>query len=390
MTIIDRLGVLSKDASSHIGVLTGLRGWAALWVYFYHLWVFAGPRPLIVEMGGVSLNLTPFMSVGGAGVSIFFVLSGFLLALPFAEWQLGQRARPALGRYLFRRVLRVFPAYYVQLAILLFLAYQANDPRAQDLAAIGGHLLMWFVPLPGGATPLNGVWWTLPIEFSFYLALPLLAWALSTSRWWMLCAGSLLLMIGWRHLVVVLLADAPIPERVVVSYQLPGSLDMFSIGMLAALVHVNRSRLPAWLLPSAGSCRLGVLGLILLIVDIYWLHYDGARYWADNPIFYLWTPTLSLAIAAVILSGIGGGRLVKALFANRAMVLVGLCSYSVYLWHIPLLNWITTTESYAAITGYRMPWLLMISLPATLGVGFLSYVLIERPFMHLRRSTRES
>ena len=56
---------------------------------------------------------------GFAGVDVFFVLSGFLLALPFARHALGAGPRPHLGRYFRRRLLRVFPAYYAQLAILL-------------------------------------------------------------------------------------------------------------------------------------------------------------------------------------------------------------------------------------------------------------------------------
>ena len=59
---------------------------------------------------GVPLDFTPLVSMGLAGVTIFFVLSGFLLAIPFAEWQSGLRQRPALDRYFLRRVMRVFPA----------------------------------------------------------------------------------------------------------------------------------------------------------------------------------------------------------------------------------------------------------------------------------------
>jgi len=110
MIIISRVAGLMREDARHYPALTGLRGWAALWVFLYHAWVFATPRQITVELGDFVLNLTPFLSIGGAGVSIFFVLSGFLLGLPFAEWQAGLRGRPALGRYLFRRVARVFPA----------------------------------------------------------------------------------------------------------------------------------------------------------------------------------------------------------------------------------------------------------------------------------------
>lgn len=65
--------------------LTGLRGYAALWVLIYHTWVVATPRLMSVEIGSYSIDLTPFFSCGWAGVDIFYTLSAFLLTLSFAE-----------------------------------------------------------------------------------------------------------------------------------------------------------------------------------------------------------------------------------------------------------------------------------------------------------------
>ena len=180
-----------QEDANHLRVLTGVRGWAALWVFMYHAWVYAKYPPLVVELFGLPVDLTPLFSMGGVGVTIFFVLSGFLLATPFAQWQAGQRERPRLGRYLFRRVMRVFPAYYVQLAILLLIAvWVPGQPGIDDWGALFRHLLMLFTPPPLGTLPINNVWWTLPIEFSFYLVLPLLALLLRPGRWWLLLAGS--------------------------------------------------------------------------------------------------------------------------------------------------------------------------------------------------------
>jgi peptidoglycan/LPS O-acetylase OafA/YrhL len=195
--------VALRDDSSHDAVVTGLRGGAALWVFLYHAWVCATPRRLTVSVVQIDLDFTPLLSAGFAGVSIFFVLSGYLLARPLAEWHAGLRNKPALGQYVFRRVMRVFPAYYAQLILLLWVNYRSGNPQHIDFAGLCRHLFMLFTPPPLGTQPLNGVWWTLPIEFSFYLVLPFLAFSLKFSRWWLILVGSLAIMMLWRHFVVV-------------------------------------------------------------------------------------------------------------------------------------------------------------------------------------------
>lgn len=378
-----------KEDASHLRVLTGVRGWAVLWVFMYHAWAYAQYPPLVVELFGLSVDLTPLFSMGGVGVTIFFVLSGFLLATPFAQWQAGQRERPRLGRYLFRRIMRVFPAYYVQLALLILLAYWTSGQLPiHDLGTLVRHLFMLFMPPPLGVEPINLVWWTLPIEFGFYLALPFLVFLLRPERGLWLLAGCLAAMYLWRHGVVLRLADAPLQMRVYATYQLPGSMDAFGMGMLAAMLNVHRPCLPGWLLPPAGGSRLGLLGLALVLVAIYWLPGKRAEYWTDSLIFYTWTPALSLGIAAVLLAGVSGSGMLQRVFGNRYMVFLGLISYSLYLWHLPVLSWLAAAAWYPGLTGGRLSWILALSLPPVLVIATLSYLCVERPFMRLRRNSR--
>lgn len=318
---------------------------------------------------------------------IFFVLSGFLLSLPFAEWQAGLRRRPALGKYFLHRIARVFPAYYAQLAILLAIAAITGGLSAvPDPAALLRHLGMLFVPPPVGTSPLNGVWWTLPVEFSFYLALPFLAFLLRPGRWWWLTLASLASMYLWRHAVVLRLADAPISERVITSWQLPGAFDMFGLGMLAAVLHVNRRRLPSWLSRALGHRALAASAVATLLVAAYWLAGDRQHFWADYPIFYLWTPAVGTATALLILTGVGGDRLANALFGNRPMVFLGLVSYSLYLWHLPIIDWLIALPGLQPLMGQGFTARLAVTLAATLAVATLSYVAVERPVMRWRAS----
>lgn len=380
------IGQALRDDSTHLRVLTGLRGWAAIWVFMYHAWAYAKHPPLVITLFGIPVDLTPIFSMGGVGVTIFFVLSGFLLSLPFAEWQAGLRGRPGIGNYLSRRVLRVFPAYYMQLVLLILIAsWSSGQLVIHDLATAFRYLFMLFMPPPIGMVPaINGVWWTLPIEFTFYLVLPFLAFMLRPKRALLLLLGCLVVMYLWRHGVVVRLADAPLQMRVQAAYQLPGSMDAFGIGMLAAVLHVNRIHLPTWLLPPEKKNALGLLGIALVFVAIYWLPGKRAEYWSDHLIFYAWTPLLSLGIAAVLLAGVGGSQVLQRVFGNRPMVFLGLISYSLYLWHLPVLDWLVASAWYPALAGSHLAWILAISLPLVLLISMLSYLYVERPFMQRR------
>lgn len=376
-----------REEADHLPALTGIRAWAALWVFLFHAWLISGPRRLNVSLVGIELDFTPFVSIGWAGVPIFFVLSGFLLGLPFAKWQAGLRTRPDFKRYVLRRIVRVFPAYYAQLFLLLVLAAWLPYPVA-DLDGVGlfKHLLMLFMPPPVGAEPMVKVWWTLTVEFSFYLILPWLALMLAPGRWaWLLifCIAS---MWAWRHGMVVWLADAPIDHRVVAASQLPGSLDTFGLGMLAAYAHIHRQHLPGALRSVLDSGAATVLALLIVVAAIYVMHMAYRQYWSDHLIFYVWTPVFGLAVATLILAAAGGCRLAAWLFANRMMTFVGVISYSLYLWHIPILTWFSLSGLFAAIPGYRFPWVLLMSLPLVLLTAALSYMFVERPFLRLHRT----
>ena len=366
-----------------IAALTGLRGFAALWVLLFHVWGAAGPRRMILDLGGLSLDFTPLFSIGWAGVQVFFVLSGFLLALPYIDWRAGRRAQPPVLPYLARRCVRVLPGYYLQLLILVLIAWQVEGHRViGDLGELVGYLAMAFLPEPLGVVMLNDVWWTLPIEFSFYLVLPLLA-VLLQRRWlWLLLGAAFAVMCAWRWLTIEVWAAASAPGgRFLLGYQLPGSLDSFALGMAAALLFRTpgaRGRLAGWRRELLAAAGLGLAAGLL-----YWMHFGYRAYWTPAAITFLWTPLFCVATAAVVLAAAGGSVILRGLLANRVMHYLGVISYGIYLWHNPILRWIKAAA--LPIEGYALPWLLALCVGAAVAAAALSWHLVERPLMLLVR-----
>ena len=175
--------------SNDFPALTGLRGVAAFWVLSYHAWIIAGPTEITVPFFDVGIiELHPLLSSGWAGVQLFFALSAFLLTLPYARALSGVRSHPpAKGRYFGRRLARVFPAYYLQAAILLAVALLTGSLTWDEFGGLGYILTMNFLPEPLGyglQDKLNGVWWTLSVELLFYLCLPAVVWlVIGRYRW---------------------------------------------------------------------------------------------------------------------------------------------------------------------------------------------------------------
>jgi peptidoglycan/LPS O-acetylase OafA/YrhL len=158
--------------------IEGLRGVAAVAVLLYHVQrQLARPTTDVPVVGEIA-----FLS---HGVTLFFVLSGFLLFLPFARGLLADGPMPRLGRYAANRALRVFPGYVAVLLLVslaLRVAVLPRDTRdaGLDIGVLGPVDTVVNVLLLQGWTPRTlrsgiEVAWTLGVEVSFYVVLPIVA-----------------------------------------------------------------------------------------------------------------------------------------------------------------------------------------------------------------------
>src|SRR5579859_274009 len=190
-----------------IPVLDGVRAIACLSVISYHVHYLVKSYNVPAVMGGITYSLV--MS-GWSGVTLFFVLSGFLLFLPYAKALLFAEAWPGVRTFYLRRALRILPGYYVALALLILLSHP-EYLRVDHLPSLG-LFLTFLMDAPSTYQQINGPFWTLAIEWQYYMLLPLLAWGFALlvrrgrseeERLWLVIScllGMILWGLGTRYL----------------------------------------------------------------------------------------------------------------------------------------------------------------------------------------------
>jgi peptidoglycan/LPS O-acetylase OafA/YrhL len=321
-----------------------------------------------VLVGHVSLSVhslpNHFAFAGRLGVFLFFALTGYLLFWPFARRAFGSGRPISIGRYALNRALRVLPLYYVVLVTMLFVEHG------------GGSFEQWlrFATFTQSffrdtVNTVNGPMWSLCVELQFYVLLPVLAWMLAwVSRRSALGAGALLLGLGsisfalWLAKVYKV---QPLPERW--AYSFPVTFFNFVPGMLLALIRLRLDyRRERWLPPSTLLIVAGLGCWLLYALD------PGAG--LDQPIA---AAASFLLLAALVLPARPG--VATRILNWRPLVAIGVVSYSLYLWHFPIVR------SLGDHTDLGLRGLLPLALVVCLAVAFISYALVERPALRLRR-----
>jgi peptidoglycan/LPS O-acetylase OafA/YrhL len=368
--------------AGHVDALTGVRALAALWVLAHHLNAIVGPRILEVTVAGLAIDVTPLATGGWVGVDIFFVLSGFLLTRQLLEaYESGDRGE-ANRRFLLHRVLRVYPAYLVQLAILLAVAWTAAGAVPSWVRHLPLHLVMLQSVSPQAESAINAVYWTLTAEFWFYALLPFVVALLHAAaqrgdgalvrRALVLYVAAAAITIAYRAAISAHGLLAPLEWA---ARQLPATLDQFAAGMLAAVAARVAARSPARI-----SGLLVAGGLAGIVAMLYVMHRHYLAYWAGGPLFYAWHATTAVFAALLVLGASRDGRLARALFANRPVRYLGDVSYSLYLWHFPVALWVAARLPPAAGEAAYLGAAIL----AVVAASALSFHLVERPVLRRR------
>jgi peptidoglycan/LPS O-acetylase OafA/YrhL len=327
-----------------------MRGIAALSVLVYHVWLYAAPdggSAFGGPVGQIAANLR-------AGVTLFFALSGFLLYRAWADATAGGRP-PSVRRYFRNRLLRIAPAYLAILILVAALFERAlwDHPwqLAANLALAQNYVPAYIYGL--GIVPA----WSLCIEVSFYAVLPLLGWlALRRGNAWL----PVILMAAVGLLAKAIPVGGPVWGLTILTHA-----DWFAAGMATAVLY--RRNLPTWwrLAAAAGTLALVVAGVLL---------YDrGILSALANQ--SLIAPACGLILLLVVRDA---PPLLTAILHSSPLTRVGLISYSVFLWHDPLLRWLRAEGlTHSGPTGFILNLALVATLTILLSIA--TYLLVEKP-----------
>ncbi len=411
-----------KTGKHTIAALDGVRAVAALLVVSVHISDTQG-LPWNANQNPLATSLA---FVGRTGVDLFFVLSGFLLFLPYARALLFQETWPSARAFYTRRIFRIWPGYYFTLPLMIIFF----DPRYL-LPALWKQLALFLTFFMDSSAhtwqQIDGPFWTLAIEWQFYLLLPLIAlvfgWIVrrvsftpqQRLRSVLCCCGGLivwgLLIRGFgvyvqRHPHMLF----PLPHLTLkyflfFTFGIQGKyLEVFALGMLISVGYVfahhpeyggvlkaRLQRLSDW------SWRLG--WLVLIGVALWQAqaeidrdgtpHFTALNFLQPFKSAYAWLgePLAGVGFALCVGAILFGSPLLRWLFETRFLRWVGMISYGLYMWHLNIIIYFSRTllpriPYTHSILGRDIVLWTFVGL-VILPFSYLFYKAIEEPGIHL-------
>lgn len=354
------LGLEAPAGNPRFPLIDPLRGIAAAGVFLYH---FAN-----VEHANTGV-LGRIFDHGNFGVTLFFLISGFLLYRPFvtAREQSAPRIKPL--RFYERRALRIIPAYWAALTILAL---------TTGVPAFHGH--WWQLYLFGQIYDPNttfagiGPAWSLCIEVSFYVLLPFYAYAAARALRGLTRRAALWGELGLLGFLAIAsaLAHQLIHDDAAytnLAYTLPGTFYLFAMGMALAVLSVRwqSTSIPDRIARSAGWWWCAAIAIYVIVA----LEINYVSLGSVHPLYGL--IALLILVPATVPAK---GRLARVL-KTRALLWLGLVSYGFYLWHQVVIEQV-------ARHVHSAPAVLIVAALVTTVIAAASYYLVEAPWLRIK------
>jgi peptidoglycan/LPS O-acetylase OafA/YrhL len=358
------LGEAVKPSAERLEGIDGLRAFAALWVVLFHIQAFSG-----AQLPGIGF----FLRSGSTGVSLFLVLSGLCLYLPFAG---GRDGRFRTGDFFARRCRRLMPAYYTSLIFSVMLAVAFSTlpgyPPLTPGALMGNllaHLTLTQTLFPDTFYGLNGAYWSLGLEWQLYLALPLLIWGIRRYSIVPVVSFAVVVNVLYRIGLFVAMQRGLIPAQsalavAVLPNQIFGRWAEFAFGMVVAELYV-RGHLERFA-PYGGLALIALVPISLLSTAL--------------PVAHIFFGLTFFCLVCLVLAG---GNVVSRAFSWRPLALLGVMSYSIYLIHQPIVEGMAIVlRSELGISPLQTFLGLLLLIPVVLLLAWVLFMTIERRTIH--------
>lgn len=372
-------------------VLDTMRAVGSLAVLTTHVSFWAGAY----TGNGIWGNLLARLDVG---VAIFFVLSGFLLSRPWIIAAQMRTQRPTVGRYFWKRFLRIFPVYIVTAVIALTFLHDNRDFGVLHwVTTLSLTDIYMRDVLPSGLTQM----WSLATEVAFYVVLPLLMLVglgrrdFRPGRLVALLLAMFVYSVVWLGWLSSAVPDA---EQVAVNEWLPAFLGWFAVGIGLALVHRLHES-------GAGPAQLRrAVDRVSSSPGSLWTAAAGLMLVAATPLAgptLLVAPSASEAVTKNLLYAAIGGLLVftgvfasgaptySRLMSHRALRHLGHISYGLFCIHLPVLHFVMWSTGYQLFDGH-FTQIFVLTLGLSLIAAEVLYRLIEVPSQRLKNLGRRS
>lgn len=329
--------------------IDGLRFIAISTVVFYHIIEYFSIKN---NLQYDSLLFLPFKN-GAQGVQLFFVISGFILALPFAsKYPKGETI--SIKNFFLRRLTRLEPPYILSMLVFFTIIIYFNKVSFNELF---GHLIASIFYIHnivfGKGSDINTVAWSLEVEIQFYLLVPLLAQLFKLSKRYR------------RSVFLILIVLFIITNFCFDLYfrTLLAQFHYFLLGLLLADVYISKD---------VKIIKSNIIGAIGLLLVIFINREDGN--WQELAFFV----GCALLFSSAILNPFW-----KKVFSIKPLAIIGGMCYSIYLLHYPLISFIgRILNNILNPNSTSFLWLyFFIILPVILIFSGIFYLLIEKPCM---------
>jgi peptidoglycan/LPS O-acetylase OafA/YrhL len=340
-----------------------------------------------VAILGVLLFHTGHLSGGFLGVDLFFALSGYLITDLLLR-EIAATGAVSLVAFWGRRIRRLLPALAVMLAVVTLLVWAAGPPdlvrtTLSDGPWVQANLINWHLLAESagywdrfGADRVFGHLWSIAVEEQFYLVWPVLV--LVVARWGRRVEGRValvaILVSAVSLILMVALVDAADPTRVYTG------TDTRAFSLLLGAAVATRPVRDA-LARTVGGRAGGVLALLAVGMGAAWSLVDGVKS------VWLFTGGLFLhSLAGALLVGLcvqGPHTVVARALSWRPLRWLGLISYSVYLWHWPII--VLLSPERTGLDGWVRT---LVVYAASIGLAALSKYLVEDPIRFRARWAR--